>query len=258
MSFQGLEDLVAQVRSGVVHLIIHRGKERLGSGTGFFVSDKLITNLHMAFGIPPDARLAVRFDDTPAAHADHSFSPYQIQKATCGTSNEGDYDYAILDLPDLLERNPYQFRFADHEARIGQSVAFLGYPREHWNLTCHTSIVSTIYRSGSATMLQFDASVNPSNVGGPLFNESGEVLGIVARSTAGLTSAFDDLLTSFDETISVLSGISFFASTSQALISIQQNMQEVARQLQKSASLGTGLAIACDRIREEDIWRSVA
>jgi hypothetical protein len=255
VSVQGLEELVARVRSGVVHLIIHKGKERLGSGTGFFVSGKLITNYHVAFGIPTDAGLAVRFHDTLPANADHSFPQYQIQTAIRGASED---NYAILDLPDLLQHTPYQFKFADHGAKLGQSVAFLGYSREHWYLNCHASIVSAIYSSGMATMLQFDASVNPSNVGGPLFDESGEVLGIVARGTSGLTSAFDDLLASFDEAISVLSGTSFFASTSQAMISIQQNMQEVARRLQKSTSLGTGLAIACDRIREEDIWKSVA
>jgi S1-C subfamily serine protease len=258
MSIQELEELVARVRSGVVHLIIHRGKERLGSGTGFFVSNKLVVSYHVALGIPPGAGLAVRFHDTAPAQADYSFSREQIQRATCVVSNDREYDYAILDLPELLQHHPFQFKFADHDPKIGQSVAFLGYPREQWYLTCHAGIVSGIYLSGVATMLQLDASVNPSNAGGPLFDERGDVLGIVTQKAAGLTDAFDNLMKSLDAAISALSGASFFTTTSQAMISVQQQMKEVARQLQKSASAGTGFAIACDEIKKENIWRSAA
>jgi hypothetical protein len=258
MSIQGLEELVARVRSGGVHLIIHKGKERLGSGTGFFVSNKLVTSYRVALGIPTGAQLAVRFHDTPPAHADYSYSPDQIQRAICGTSDEKTYNYAILDLPDLLEHAPYQFKFAEHDPKVGQSVAFLGYPREQWYLTCHAGIVSGIYPSGVATTLQLEASVNPSNTGGPLFNESGDVMGIVTQKATGLADAFDNLLKSFDAAISVLSGTSFFTTTSQAMISVQQQMKEVARQLQRSASAGTGFAIACDKIRNESIWSSAA
>jgi S1-C subfamily serine protease len=250
---QGLEELVARVRSGVVHLITHKGKERLGSGTGFFVSGKLITNNHVAFGIPPEARLAVRFHDTPPAHADYSFTPLQIQRAMCSVSDEGEHDYVILDLPELLEHNPYEFQFADHEPKIGQSIAYLGYPRAHWHLTCRSGIISAIYPRGVTTLLQIDASIDPSNSGAPLFNESGDIVGIITRTAAGLSSTFDDLLTSFDDAISVLSGISFFATASQAMISIQQQMKEVARQLQKSTSMETGSAIACDKIKNETL-----
>jgi S1-C subfamily serine protease len=256
VSIQGLAELVARIRSGVVHVIIHSGKERLGSGTGFFVANMLITNHHIALGIPTGAQLAVRFHDTPPAHADYSFSADQIQNAVCGTSDDSAYDYAILDLPDLLQYNPYQFKFAAHDPKVGQSVALLGYPLDQWHLTCHAGIVSAIYPSGEATMLQFDASVEPSNSGGPLFDETGDVLGIVTRRVTGLTNAFDDLLKSFDEAISVLSGTNFFTTTSRAMVSIQQEMKEVARQLQRSASVGTGFAIACDEIKKENIWRT--
>lgn len=258
MSIQQLEDLVARVRSGVVHLIIHKDKERLSSGTGFFISDKLVTNYHMVCEIPADARLAVRFHDTAPAHADHSFSSYQIQRATCGSSDEDAYDYAILDLPELLEHRPFQFRFANHDAQIGQSVAFLGYLRKHWHLTCGAGIVSATYPRNPATLLEFDAMVGATHSGGPLFDERGDVLGILTRPATGLTNAFDDLLKTFDDAISVLSGTSFFATTSQAMISIQRQMQEVTRQLQSSTSERSGLAIACDNIKNEGIWRSTA
>jgi len=256
VSIQGLEEIVARLRSGVVHLIIHKGKERLGSGTGFFVSQKLVTPGLIALKIPTDANLAVRFHDTPPAHADYSFSSKQIQTALCVASDGEADDYAILDLPDLLEHNPYQFKFVDSGPKIAQSVAFLGYPLEHWCLTCFAGIVSAIYPRGATTILQLDASVNPSNVGAPLFDQNGDVVGIVTRETTTLTDAFDNLLKSFDQSISVLSGASFFATASQAMIALQQEMKGVAVQLQRSSSPGIGFAIACDKIRNESIWDS--
>ena len=155
-----------------------------------------------------------------------------------------------------MENNPYQFKFADSGPKIAQPVAFLGYLLEHWCLTCCTGIVSAIYPRGATTILQFDASVSPSNVGSPLFDQNGDVVGIVTRGSTALMDAFDNLLQSFDQLISALSGASFFATTSQALIALQQEMKGVAVQLQRSSSPGIGFAIACDKIRNESIWES--
>lgn len=256
MSVQGLEDLVARVRSGVVHLIIHKGKERLGSGTGFFISGKLVTTRGIPLEIPSDARLAVRFHDTPPAEADHSFSPEQIQDAVRAVSDMGANDYAILDLPDLPDKAPHQFTFAEHGPRLGQSVAYLGYVRDHWCLTCHTGVVSSIYPSGDATLIQIDTSVDPSSAGGPLFDGDGHVLGIIARGPLPMVNAFDNLLQSFDRTISVLSGTRFFSAASEAMIAIQQDMKEVALRIQRSSSAGVGFALACDKIKNDSIWTS--
>jgi hypothetical protein len=258
MSFQGLEELVAHVRSGIVHLIIYRGKERLRSGTGFFVSRKLVVPYSIALQMPRDARLAVRFHDTPPAHGDYSFSREQIQAAICGASDETADDYAILDLPDLLEPDPFQFKFAELEPRIGQSVAFLGYALEHWCLTCHSSTVSAIYSRGDATILQLDGGMNPSTIGGPLLDDNGEVLGILRRETTPLTSAVDNLLQSLDRAISVLSEANFFASTSQAMVAIQQEIKGVARQIERSESAGMGFALACQKIKNEIVWSGAA
>jgi trypsin-like peptidase len=256
VSIEGLEELIGHVRSGVVQLIVHRGKERLRSGTGFFVSQKLIAPHSIALEIPEDARLAVRFDDTPPAQADYSFSPDQIREAICGSSDEKGDNYAILNLPDLLERNPFQFKLAEHDAKTGRSVAFLGFHVQHWSLACHSTTISAIYPKGDARILQLDLGVNAGSIGGPLVDDTGEVLGIVARGPFALTEAVDNLLASIDKTISILSGVNFFASTSHAMASVQEEIKEVARQIQRSSTAGVGLAIACDRIKTESTWNS--
>jgi hypothetical protein len=103
-------------------------------------------------------------------------------------------------------------------------------------------------------MLQLEANIDPSSAGGPLFNSSGEVLGIITHGMPPLVNAFDNLFQSFDRTIATLSGARFFAAPSQAIIAIQQDMKEVARQLQRYATPGVGFAIACDTIKTESIW----
>jgi hypothetical protein len=246
-----LEELLAIVKSGVVHFIIHKGKERLGSGTGFFVGGKLIANRELISGLSHQTHLAVRFQDTPPAHADFSFSAEEVERATVIADNE----YAILDLPDLLDHNPHQFKLADHEPRIGQFVTFLGYTLQHWHLGCHASFLSSIYPSGESTILEFDTGINPGHVGAPLFDVNGEVLGIVMRRDTAFTDAVERLLDSLDDVISVLSKATFFATTSQAMVSIQAEMQKVARQLQRSSNVGSGFAIACDLSKHENILK---
>jgi hypothetical protein len=90
------------------------------------------------------------------------------------------------------------------------------YALDHWGLTCHTGIVSAIYPTRVATMMQLDASVDQAT-----WEERGDVLVIITRRATRLTHAFDDLLKSFDEAISVLSESKFFITTTRAMISIQ-------------------------------------
>jgi hypothetical protein len=40
------------------------------------------------------------------------------------------------------------------------------------------------------------------------------------------------------------------------MIALQQEMKAVAVQLQRSSSAGIGFAIACEKIRAENIWHS--
>jgi S1-C subfamily serine protease len=114
--------------------------------------------------------------------------PYkEFAKRLVSGSDEKNFDFAILRLPEVLGRVSHRFAFADvNDMSVGSHIIFMGYPFDHLNLTCHEGIISSIYQSGPTRVLQLDASVNHSNSGGPLLDtESGRVLGIITRKTTG-------------------------------------------------------------------------
>jgi S1-C subfamily serine protease len=76
-------------------------------------------------------------------------------------SDRDSYDYAVLQIPETISEADFQFALeAPGDRRIGETVALLGFPLEHDNLTCHRGIISSFYRSGLANIIQLDASVN--------------------------------------------------------------------------------------------------
>lgn len=94
---------------------------------------------------------------------------------------EEDTDIAIL-RSDGLDIEPVRFGHLDDLA-AGQSVAVAGYPTY---VEDEPSVVSGLLSKvvedpdlGFGTFLQTDAAVNPGNSGGPMFNECGDVIGMV-------------------------------------------------------------------------------
>jgi len=125
-------------------------------------------------------------------------------------SDRNNFDFAVLDFPELVtQQGTHQFVLdRTRGQRIGDRVAFLGFPFEHLNLTCHVGIISSFYQSGSAKIIQLDASVNPSNSGGPLIDQNtGEVLAIVTRKATGLTRGFKRLREMLKQNIAAIQAV---------------------------------------------------
>ena len=165
-------------------------------------------------------------------------------------------------MPELMHLGPHQFELRKPSIKkIGQPVAFLGYPLEHMNLTCHAGVISSFYRSGNVNVIQIDASVNPSNSGGPLFDpDAGDVIGIITRKATGLTAMFSALRGALRSNISIiesrpagdilLGGISF----TEALAASQHQMLQTLDQIERSANVGIGYAFSCEHLLED--WKS--
>jgi S1-C subfamily serine protease len=195
----------------------------------------------------------------PRSLDDEIHMPYAAfaQRLVSG-SDEKNFDFAVLDIPQLQKQQGHQFRFAPPEKRrIGTPVVFLGYPLEHLNLVCHAGLISSLYPSGPTQIIQIDGSVNASNSGGPLLDlESGEVLGIVTRKATGLSRMFQDLLQSFDNNIRALEcarGMLGLGSVDPvaALVASQHQMQHVAREIERSANVGIGYAFSAEHVASE-------
>ena len=173
---ESVEKLTERVlRSVVVVQTMDQDGNAHGLGTGFVIStDGLIaTNYHVIGGARP---IAVRFAngkrfDVTSVHA-----------------TERTMDLAILridkkDLPAL--------ELGDSDAvNQGQDVATIGHPRGQKN-TLVRGTVSGRVENGGIPMLQLDMSIDVGNSGGPVFDMSGRVHGVVSlKSTVRSKLAF--------------------------------------------------------------------
>ena len=243
-------DLYNTVRSGVCRISVKIG-DYVASGSGFLVRDKIVTCGHVYLDLPENSQVEISFGE---AH------PITIPKSIIGgsvkaLSDNNGYDYCVLDLPiDLSGR--YQFCFCDRVAEIGETVLALGFPFGQTHLSIHKGIISASYRSGVASMLQLDMSVNPANSGGPLLSEDGEVLAVVCRKATGLTSMFERLQQSFDgnqKLLNALSGGAFISGIDPLKLgaAMQRQMELISKEIARSANVGIGYAISVDELRNE-------
>jgi len=254
-----LADVVARVRSGVVHIEYSMGAERVASGTGFMAKHHLVTNHHVFSG-PKNATVTLGWqpDANPTSRREVSLPYADFQRALVSGSPENALDFAILDVPQLRAAGLYDLTLKRPTGyRVGDPIALLGFPLEHRNLTCHAGIISSFYSSGRASIIQVDASVNQSNSGGPLLDPStGEVLGIVTRKGTGLSRMFDQLLAAFDQNLAALQqarGIIGIGNVDPvaALIAGQNQLKALASEILRSANVGIGYAFSVEHVLAE-------
>ena len=152
-------DIMATAQPAVVHIITGSG-----SGTGFIVSEQglVVTNGHVVQG-----------------------ERYVIVQLATGERYEGKVTqvHAVLDLAYVEIQSNQLFpvlQLGDSsETQVGDVVIAIGYPlADELGLkpTLTQGVVSAV-RDG---YLQTDASLNPGNSGGPLLNEYGQVVGLIA------------------------------------------------------------------------------
>ncbi len=233
----------------VANVVIKRGGQRVSSGTGFLLNNHLITCAHV-LDVPNDCQIDVVFEKAAASQTQVWSYPNKAALTMKGHSAEHSYDYAIVAPPAGVTLGP-SLRFAQTLPDIGTEVCGLGYPFDDPHLTISAGLLSASFQSGPATMLKLDMSVNPSNSGGPLLlRDTGEVLGVIARKATGLTTAFDQLLKSFDDNIALLQSRSTGGSVAimgvdpiQALMSSQAQMKMVSMEIKRSANVGIGYAV---------------
>jgi S1-C subfamily serine protease len=168
----GLADTFERVKSGVFHIVYLDGNDRrLGSGTGFASCGFLITNHHV-FICPQNCRVWIRCEADVTPDQGLVLSSTAFRQRLKSGSTGAQMDFAVLDLPELVKQDGvHNFQLTGPRGyRVGQTVAFLGYPFEHNNLTCHQGIISSFFDSPPAKVIQIDGSVNASNSGGPLID----------------------------------------------------------------------------------------
>ena len=143
------------------------------AGTGFIITSDgyIMTNYHV---IEPayenNYKITVLFKDGTSYEA-----------SVAGFEEDGDIAVLKIDANDL---SPVSIGNSDNIA-VGDSVFAIGHPLGELDFSMTSGRVSALDRSITAdrnsapiNMFQFDAAINSGNSGGPVFNESGEVIGI--------------------------------------------------------------------------------
>ena len=174
-----IEQCVAEVAEAVVKV-----SSPAGLGSGFFINEQgcLITNYHV---IEKETKIEITvykkagdgFDKLTAGGFDKKvFKNVRIEALNPFV------DLALLKIEDLGD---YKVRFVPlgdvAQIRVGQPVFAIGNPLGLERTVTNGVISSTGRPFEGLVYLQTNADINPGNSGGPLFNLSGQVIGVTNR-----------------------------------------------------------------------------
>ncbi len=156
-------------------------KRQIGSGSGFFVSPDglIVTNKHVVAD----------------ADAEYTVMTYDGKEhAAVVLARDPAHDIAVL----RIEGSGFPaLDFGDSDrVKVGQTVIAIGNPLGEFENSVTRGIISGLKREVSAGaglgrseqlsgIFQTDAAINPGNSGGPLFNLSGEVIGMNVAMAQG-------------------------------------------------------------------------
>jgi hypothetical protein len=159
-----LEDVLSQVIPAVVLIETSSGR-----GSGFFVRpDTLLTNVHV---IGRNSSVTIR-------RADGTSAPARVETTASA------FDIAVLKIANPVATQPLIALGSTGNLRVGQEVVAIGSALGTLQNTVTRGIVSGLRQSGSATLVQTDAAVNPGNSGGPLLDRTGTAIGITTMGYA--------------------------------------------------------------------------
>jgi S1-C subfamily serine protease len=163
--------LYAQVLPGVVSISTGQA---LGSGFVFDSNGHIVTNQHVVDGATGEVEVSFS-------------SGYKAYGTVIGSDADADVAVIQIDAP-AEQLHPLSIGDSS-QLQVGQTVVAIGNPFG-LNGTMTVGIVSGLGRSqvahaspeggffSTADIIQTDAAINPGNSGGPLFNMSGEVVGV--------------------------------------------------------------------------------
>ena len=252
-------DLWQNIHKSVCSITFLKNDERIASGTGFKVNNKLVTNYHV-IQVPTATHVQLRFVNEDG-YTDSAFKIMPLNQFLTKLADSmpvDSWDYAILDLdwPEFASIPSLNLCVID-EFAIGQSVALFGYQFGQPNLSIHSGILASRFVSDGVKYLQLDASVNQGNSGGPLVNlNTSEVIGIITRKMTGLTKQFDELLRSFEYNIQTLEQASkggriqmFGIDPIEGMKISQTQMAKISLEIKRSANVGIGYAYELEKVR---------
>ncbi len=157
---------------------------RVVQGTGFVVDRQgvILTNRHVAEPWGNDEQLLRLGWSGESHHLTVTFADTERELPARLLQVSQEEDVAALQIRPFAGMPVVQGIESDPEKlRQGQRIAIIGFPGgvETNGRTITSLTTGVISKASFNKELQFDAAVNPGNSGGPIFNERGEVIGLV-------------------------------------------------------------------------------
>jgi serine protease Do len=158
-----------------------------GLGSGFLINKQgyLVTNFHVIMG---QKHISVTRFKKAGAELKRI-----IHKNVRIAALDPFHDLAVLQVKGKPDEPFIAIIFSpDEKTRVGEKVFVIGNPLGLERTVTEGVVSHTARNFGGKLYLQVDASVNPGNSGGPLFNSKGEVIGVInmgIRSMQGLNFA---------------------------------------------------------------------
>ena len=220
-----------------------------GMGTGIIIDDRgyILTNYHVVENVD---RIQVTLADRREFVAEF-------------IAHDPATDLAIIKIEDSRPLTVIRFGISS-DLMPGEPVIAVGnaFGYEH-TVTC--GIISALHREVqvSATqeyhdLIQTDASINPGNSGGPLIElETGNVIGIITRAVTGIVEKeFDNLISTLRQNQKILEQTGAVIQVGgvdpiQGLKASQAAMEQIAKNLKRSANVGIGYAFSIDRVKSD-------
>lgn len=224
-------------------VVIIEGKTVTGDdsfGSGFVVSKdgKIVTNLHVVKNLTAAKVLAPNgdvFDSMTLLATD--------ERRDLAVVKVAGFNLSTVDLGD------------SDSLAVGQRLIAVGSPLGLEG-TVTAGILSAIRKSEGYTVLQTDAAVNPGNSGGPLLNDMGKVIGVIAfklRATENLNFAIPinyvrGLLANLEvpveqQALSKSKKSAMDPNDNIARLSLSETLQWLTRTIPLASGVSTGLGL---------------
>lgn len=190
------------------------------SGSGIAIGTRLVaTNHHVVDGA---TNLAIYFPDQ-----DKTYSAEVV-------TTDPVHDLAVIRVVDQSFRgfHDMKYGFKTDQEDVGMGVFVLGYPLVQTmgtEIKLTTGVVSS--RSGyegDRSQYQISAPVQPGNSGGPLFNDNGELIGIVsAKHTQAENVSYGVKLSYLYELAGKIEGVNFSRTSKISHLSLSEKCKSV-------------------------------
>ena len=144
-----LSETLQKISSGVFHIVFLDTQGLIvGRGTAFASCGFLITNCHVFDGHPNTTHVWIRRHGEILRQQGILLTWQDFRNRLKSASDKNNFDFAVLDIPERLKiGSVHQFELRKpHGFRMGDKIAFLGYPMEHLNLTSHTSVIPSFFK----------------------------------------------------------------------------------------------------------------